>query len=93
MTQTLYKECAEIVHDLVGNEYLYFDTAIQVKAGPHTPPFGAWAVCVSPSGELYLMDGEEQWHALSLQDASAPMVVGSLYQRLRLMRSRFAKAS
>ncbi|HEU4470312.1 MAG TPA: hypothetical protein VFR58_04455 [Flavisolibacter sp.] len=91
--KTIYQECADIVRDLVGHEYLYFDTAVEVKTSPHSYPFAAWAVCVSPAGELYLMDNNEEWHAVDLGDNNGALVIGSLYQRLKLMRIQYAKAS
>ena len=93
MTKTIFEECVEIVKNLVGNDYLYFDTAVQVKTSPHTYPFAAWAVSVSPKDELYVMDSDEQWHKVELTDASAALVIGSLYQRLRMMRVQYKKAS
>lgn len=93
MTKTIYQECVEIVKDLVGHDYLYFESAVEVKVSPHTFPFAAWAVSVSPKDELYIMDGDEQWHQVELTDFNAGLVIGSLYQRLKLMRITYAKAS
>ena len=93
MTKTIYTECVDIVKDLVGHDYLYFDSAVEVKVSPHTYPFAAWAVCVSPKDELYVMDSDEQWHPVELSDFNAALVIGSLYQRLKLMRINYAKAS
>jgi hypothetical protein len=93
MTKTMLQECMEIVKDLVGHDYLYFDGAVEVKVSPHTFPFAAWAVCVSPANELYVMDSDEQWHKVELSDINASLVISSLYQRLKLMRINYAKAS
>lgn len=93
MKEPIYTECVEIVKSLVGHDYLYFDSAVEVKLSPHSYPFSAWAACVSPQDLLYLMDGEEQWHAVALTDVNAQLVLGSLYQRLKLMRVNYAKAS
>jgi hypothetical protein len=93
MIKTIFEECIDIVKDLVGHEYLYFDTAVEVKLTPHTYPFAAWAVCVSPQDDLYVMDSDEQWHQVELKDQNAALVIGSLYQRLRMMRTQYAKAS
>jgi hypothetical protein len=83
-----------MIKELAGNEYLYFDQAVEVKMSPHSFPFHAWAVCVSPSDELYMMDAEEQWHQLTAADDRAALVVGSLYQRLKLMQlHHYRKAS
>ena len=88
------QECIDIVKDLAGNEYLYFDTAVEVKITPHSFPFSAWGVCVSPDERLFVMDSDEQWHELELtEDGNAALVVGSLYQRLNIMRTQYAKAS
>lgn len=91
--KTIYQECAEIVKDLVGHDYLSFDPAVEVKTSPHTFPFRAYAVCVSPKDELFVMDSDEQWHQVELEDVNASLVIGSLYQRLKLMRIQYAKAS
>jgi hypothetical protein len=93
MTNTIFGECIDIVKSLVGNEYLYFDSKVEVKTSPHTFPFAAWAVCVSPTDDLYVMDADEEWHQVALDDQKAALVIGSLYQRLRLMRMQYAKAS
>jgi hypothetical protein len=93
MTKTIYQECVNIVKDLVGHDYLYFDSAVEVKVSPHTWPFAAWAVCISPKDELYVMDSNEEWHAVEISDFNAALVIGSLYQRLKLMRINYAKAS
>jgi hypothetical protein len=93
MTKTILQECTDIVKNLVGNEYLYFDTAVEVRVTPHSFPFAAWAVCVSPKNEMFVMDSNEQWHQVELSDDNASLIIGSLYQRLRLMRTQYAKAS
>jgi len=93
MTKTIFRECIEIVKELAGHEFLYFDTAIEVRVTPHSFPFNAWAVCVSPKDELFVMDNNEQWHQVELNDDNATLVIGSLYQRLKLMRVGYAKAS
>jgi hypothetical protein len=89
----MLQECIDIVKDLAGNEYLYFDTAIQVKTTPHTFPFSAWGVCVSPDNRLFVMDNNEDWHEVKADSSNASLVIGSLYQRLQLMRVQYAKAS
>ena len=93
MIKTIFQECIDIVKDLVGNDYLYFESAVEVKVSPHSFPFAAWAVCVSPKNELYVMDSSEQWHQVALDDNNAALVIGSLYQRLRLMRRQYKRAS
>ena len=93
MIKTIFQECVDIVKNLVDNDYLYFDSAVEVKVSPHSYPFAAWAVCVSPDNELYVMDNNEQWHEVELTDDRASLVIGSLYQRLKLMRIQYAKAS
>ena len=91
--KNILQECIDIIKDLVGNDYIYFDSAIEVKVTPHSYPFYAWGVCVSPTNDLYIMDDNQEWHQLELNQNNATLVVGSLYQRLKLMRTRYAKAS
>lgn len=54
MTKTIFQECIDIVKELVGHEFLYFDITIEVKITPHSFPFNAWAVCVGPKGHCLL---------------------------------------
>jgi hypothetical protein len=91
--KTIFQECIDIIKELVGNDFLYFDSSIEVKTSPHSYPFSAWAASVSPKDELYVMDNNEQWHQVELDDTNAAMVISSLYQRLKLMRVRYSKAS
>lgn len=93
MIKTMFQECISVITDLVGHEYLYFDNAVQVKLTPHRAAFNVWAVCVSPANDLYIMDSDEEWHRLDFSDDNASYVIGSLYQRLKLMRLSYAKAS
>lgn len=93
MTPTIYKECAAIIKELVGHEYLYFDHAIEIKVTPHSLPFAAWAVAVSPKDDIYVMDSDSEWHQLEMEDDNAALVIGSLYQRLRMMSVQYRKAS
>ncbi len=91
LPMTLQAECVDIVKGLVGNEFLYFDSKVEVKTTPHTPPFAAWAVCVSPADALFVMDAEEEWHEVELNDRKSAPVIGSLYQRLKLISKQYAK--
>jgi hypothetical protein len=93
MTKTILQECIEIIKDLVGHDYLYFNNAVEVKITPHSFPFNAWAVSVSPKDELFVMDSDEQWHKAEWTDTNAALIIGSLYQRLKMMRINYAKAS
>jgi hypothetical protein len=83
------QECLDIVKDLVGHEYLYFDTALEVRTSPHTFPFQAWGVCVSPENEIYVMDGNQDWHKVEPNVGNAYLVLGSLYQRLQLLKRKY----
>ena len=95
MTKTILIECKDIIRDLVGHDMLYFDNAVEIKMTPHTHAFLAWAVSVSPEpqNDLYVMDGNEEWHKVTTDDQHAAMLIGSLYQRLKMMRINYAKAS
>ena len=87
------QHCIDMVKDWVGNEYLYFDTALQVKHSPHHFSFTIWGLCVSPTDTLYVMDSDQQWYALDAATGSDDMVIGSIYQRLKWMGAKYAKAS
>ena len=87
------KQCIELVKEWVGNEYLYFDTALQVKYSPHHFPFSIWGLCVSPTDTLYVMDSDQQWYPIEAATGTDDLVIGSIYQRLMWMGSKYAKAS
>ena len=91
--KNILQEIKEIITGLAGHDPLYFSDAVEIKVSPHTYPFMAWAVCASPANDLYIMDGNEQWSELEITDQNAALVIGSLYQRLKLMRVRYAEAS
>ena len=91
--KTIFEECIEIVKGIAGHDFVYFNDPVEVKVTPHSYPFAAWAVCASPKDELFVMDSDEQWHQVELEDLNAALVIGSLYQRLQLMRIHYAKAS
>jgi hypothetical protein len=40
-----------------------------------------------------VMESNEEWHRLSVDDQNASLMAGSLYQRLNVMRINYAKAS
>lgn len=91
--KNILQECIDIVRDIAGHEFLYFNDAVEVKLTPHSPAFSAWGACASPDDQLYVMDRDEVWHQLELEDVNASLVIGSLYQRLRLLWTGYAKAS
>ena len=93
MMKPIFDECVDIVKSIAGNDYLYFDNAVEVKSTPYSPPFNAWAVCASPDDRLFVMDNDEEWHQIELSDKFSPLLIASLYQRLMLMRVSYAKAS
>jgi hypothetical protein len=91
--KNIYNDCTDIIRELAGNGFLYFDDPVEVKLTPHTPSFHAWGVCVSPDEKLFIMDSQEEWHAFSFEDRNAALLLGSLYQRLQSIRIQYRKAS
>lgn len=90
----ILKEVVETIIGLVGNEFLYFNDALEVKRTPHDfDRLHIWGACVSPSGELYLMDADEQWHELQTVDQGAGEVLNSLYHRVKLIERRISSAT
>ncbi|HEV7620106.1 MAG TPA: hypothetical protein VGO09_00155 [Flavisolibacter sp.] len=93
MTKSLLAECIDIIKDMVGHEYLYFNDGIEIKPGPHIHVFTIWGVACSPRNELFIMDNNEEWHRIDLNDLHAQLIIGSIYQRIKLLRINYAKAS
>jgi hypothetical protein len=83
------KEIADTVLELVQNEYLYFDTAVSIKLSPHSRPDNFWAICVSPANDVYIMNAGEEWFRIEACDRGAETVIGSLYQRIKLIQQRY----
>ncbi|GAB4092238.1 hypothetical protein [Flaviaesturariibacter terrae] len=88
---TLLNDCRTLLRELSGDAPLYFESAVQVKLTPHSPPFAAWAVGLSEDGTLQVMDADERWHPFSAGDRNAALLLGSLYQRLRMLRLHYGK--
>jgi hypothetical protein len=86
----IFQECAQLVKQIVGHEFLYFDTKLELKLTPHSIPFNAWAVCVSPKNELFVMDSEEQWHQV---EESNSLMVATIYQRIKTIPVRCKDAN
>jgi hypothetical protein len=82
----LLTEITTMISSLVGNEYLYMDTPIQIKTTPHTPALNIWALTISPRGDLYVMNADEQWHQV---DPSDEIIITSVYQRVSVMHSQY----
>lgn len=93
MTTNMYDECIDMVRSLAGGSNLYFEAPLEVRLSPHSFPFSAWAVCIGPQDRLALMDGSEEWHEIEKGNNSDLAMLASLYQRLKLMRINYAKAS
>jgi hypothetical protein len=81
-----------MIKDLVGNEYLYFQTSLLVKITPHTWPVQIWAVCVSPKNQIFLMDGLETWNELEETDRNYSVVLQSLFQRMQAIYKTYKTA-
>jgi len=81
--KTIFQECIDITKEIAGQEFLYFDSALELKLTPHTIPFNVWAVCVSPKDELFVMDSDEQWHQV---DSDSRPLIANLYQRLKMIQ-------
>jgi hypothetical protein len=82
-------EIIETVKKLAGNEYLYFDNALEIKRTPHAQSFSAWGVAVSPEGELWVMDNEEDWFKVQERDT---LLIPSLYQRIKIISEKYKAA-
>lgn len=87
------QQCMEMVKEWVGHEYLYFDTALQVKHSPHHFPFTIWGLCVSPADTLFVMDSDQQWYPIEAATGTDDLVIASIYQRLKWIGNKYAKAS
>jgi hypothetical protein len=78
-----------MVKEMVGNQYLYFADGIQVQLNENSAPFYAWAVSVSPNDNLYVMDAEEEWHKLELEDVNSDNMLYYLNKYIIKMHQNF----
>jgi hypothetical protein len=86
----MYSEILEKVREMVGKGQkvcIHFDTALEVKPTPHTPPVYLWGVSVSPKNVLLVMDGDQEWWPVEPND---PLVIPSLYQRVLIIYKQVA---
>jgi hypothetical protein len=85
------KMIVTMVRQLVGKEYLYFEDALKVKKSPHTPEVNIWGICVSPSGDIFLMDNNQEWYELEeSEDLNYNLVIASLWARLKVISKKVA---
>lgn len=87
---TELSEILSAIKEMVGHDYLYMDSAIMVKRSPHHQPFNIWALSVSPAGDLYVMDADEQWYPVD--PVKDTLLLPSIYQRVKLLRINYARA-
>lgn len=78
-----------MVFELVGNQYLYFDEAVEVKTNPLKESFNAWGVCVAPNSHLFVMDSEERWHFVNPLLKGDEVVMEHLQERVTKIYSQF----
>lgn len=83
------EQIIEIIKGLVGNEFLYFSTELEIKLTPHSWPVLIWGVCVSPANEIYLMDASQEWFKL---DENDDKVLHTLYQRMQSINLTYKTA-
>jgi hypothetical protein len=80
-----------LVKDLKGFDFLYFQSPILVKSSPHHHARSIWGVTVNKDGKVYLltdtykMDGE--WIELEQTDFNFQVVASSVYQRLLFIKN------
>lgn len=85
----MLENISHIVRELVGSEYLYFDTALTIKLSPHSFPVNLWAVCTTPApwNKVYVMDAGQEWHEVAETDN---VLIESLYQRVQTIKKLVA---
>lgn len=91
-TQTII----DLVRGIAGEEPLMFDTALAIKANPHSVTSDIWGIQISPTGQIYLADWTEgqnlpeelRWDQLTTLDRNYNLIISSLYQRLYLISNQ-----
>jgi hypothetical protein len=81
--------CTEIIRELVGDNYLYFETPLVIERPSHSIPDNIWAVCVSLKGVIHLMDAFEAWFPLEESDQNFDLMVVKLEQKLGAIISNY----
>lgn len=71
-----YNHIVFLVKDLAGNQYYYFDSPFEVDQEWQSITF--WAICVSPSDVLYLMDGSQEWHEVQPNAYFLPQLLNKM---------------
>lgn len=81
-------EAIEMVRELVGKDYLYFDKAVTARPTEISFPFYAWAVCVGPDQVLYVMDNDEQWFPVK-ENQTSIRLINALHARIYIMYIKY----
>lgn len=81
----------DTVKNIAGHEYLYFDLPVMPKWESPVSIF-IWGICVSPFNQVYVMDSEQDWHEVKEIQSDEELII-RLYERLKIYKSRYNKAS
>jgi hypothetical protein len=65
---------------------IYFDTPVRIKSTPHFEVFTAHGVWAHGVNGVWVLDGLGQWHQLAEKQVNVDYIIGSVAQRLRLMK-------
>jgi hypothetical protein len=85
------EEIKEMVAQYQDSQVL-FDEPIIIKSSPHRLLFTCYGVWSGDKG-IFLMDEDEIWHGPLLEsDINGSLVIGSLYQRMKILTSDLRKA-
>ncbi|MES2004300.1 MAG: hypothetical protein V4450_07250 [Bacteroidota bacterium] len=79
--QRLLDECKRLI--AVTDTAIYFPDPISVKITPHTELFRCYGVVITKDDELKLMDPNEEWHGVEVEQKNAGYILQSLFQRLK----------
>lgn len=83
----MLKAIATIMRELCSHDHLYFDTPLKVKRAPNAPALHFWAASVSPAGDVYVMDADQEWHQVEQREQDA-QVMESLFHRVRFLKQQ-----
>jgi hypothetical protein len=81
----------ELVKQLVGHEYLYFDSPVTVRPTEISYPFNAWAVCAGPDNKLYVMDSDEEWRPVE-DNLLGRQLIGLLEEKVKAISAKMGRA-
>jgi hypothetical protein len=85
----MYEEIIRILTSFFGNDYFYWDEVLLVPVDGQAD-VSLWAIVASPTGVIFVMDANEDWHEVSRDNEA---LIAILHERMKKIEKHYLKQS